>query len=253
MAAVTTCSDYSLEKTLMLGRIEGRRRGWQRMRWLDGITDSMDMSLSKLQWWTGKSGMLQSMGVQRVRLTEQLSLSCLWCYPSIPSSVAPFSSYPQSSPALGLFPMSWLFTLGGQRIEASAPISVLPMNIQGWFPLGWTGLILHSKALWRVFSNTKVQNINSSVLSFLNSPTLTSYMTIGKTMALTTGTFFGKVMSLLFNMLSRFLMELPMHKHLLISSLCSSIIFLITMLTYNFLNDHFTYCHYLPVCIHAVS
>ena len=60
----------SLEKTLMLGKFEGRRRrGWQRVRWLDGITDSMDMSLSKLQewWWTGKPGMLQSMGSQRVR------------------------------------------------------------------------------------------------------------------------------------------------------------------------------------------
>ena len=59
----------SLEKTLMLGKIEGRRRwGWQRMRRLDGITDSMDMSLSKLQswWWTGKPGMLESMGSQRV-------------------------------------------------------------------------------------------------------------------------------------------------------------------------------------------
>ena len=67
----------SLEKTLMLGNIEGRRRrGWQRMRWLDGITDSMDMSLSKLRewWWTGKPGVLQSTGLQRVErswVTEQ--------------------------------------------------------------------------------------------------------------------------------------------------------------------------------------
>ena len=59
----------SLEKTLMLGKIEGRRRGWQRSRWLDGITDLMDMNLSKRKswWWTGKSGVLQSMGSQRVR------------------------------------------------------------------------------------------------------------------------------------------------------------------------------------------
>ena len=59
----------SLEKTLMLGKIEGgRRRGWQRMRWLDGITDSMNMSLHKLRgwWWTGRPGVLQSIGLQRV-------------------------------------------------------------------------------------------------------------------------------------------------------------------------------------------
>ena len=58
----------SFEKTLMLGKIEGRRRGWQRMRWLDGITDSMDMNLSKhgSWWWTGRSGVLQSLESQRV-------------------------------------------------------------------------------------------------------------------------------------------------------------------------------------------
>ena len=67
---------------------------------------------------------------------------CLWCHPTISSSV-PFSSCPQSFPASESFPMSQLFASGGQSIGASA--SVLPMNIQGWFPLGWTGLIsLHN-------------------------------------------------------------------------------------------------------------
>ena len=74
----------SLEKTLMLGGIGGRRRrGWQRMRWLDGITDSMDMSLSELLelWWTGRPGMLQFMGLQRVDTTELLNWTELNCYP----------------------------------------------------------------------------------------------------------------------------------------------------------------------------
>ena len=81
-----------------------------------------------------------------------------WCHPTISSSVAPFSSYSQSFPASGSFPVTWLFKSGGQSIGASASAPVLPMNIQGWFPLGLTGLIsLLSKGLSRVFSNTTVQ------------------------------------------------------------------------------------------------
>ena len=64
-----------------------------------------------------------------------------WCHPTISSSVLPFSSCPQSFPASGSFLMSWLFSSGGQSIRASASASVLPMNIQDWFPLGLTGLI----------------------------------------------------------------------------------------------------------------
>ena len=80
----------------------------------------------------------------------------LMMHTTISSSVAPFSSCPQSFPASGSFPMSWLFTSCGQSIGASA--SVLPMNIQGWFPLGLTGFIfLQSKGLSRVFSNTTIQ------------------------------------------------------------------------------------------------
>ena len=84
-------------------------------------------------------------------------LSCL-CHPTISSSVVPFSSCPQSFPASGSFPMSQLFASGGQSFGVSASTSVLPMNIQGWFHLGWTGWIsLESKGLSRVFSNTIVQ------------------------------------------------------------------------------------------------
>ena len=92
------------------------------------------------------------------------------------------------------------------NIGVSASTSVLPMNAQDWSPLGWTGRIsLQSKGLSRVFSNTTVQSINSSALSFivqLSHP----YMTKGKTITLTRWTFVGKVMSLLFNMLSRLVM-----------------------------------------------
>ena len=96
-----------------------------------------------------------------------------WWQPTISSSVVPFSSCPQSFPASGFFEMSQFFTSGGQSIGVSASASVLPMNTQDWSPLGWTGWIsLQSKGLSRVFSNTTVQSINSSVLSFLYSPTL---------------------------------------------------------------------------------
>ena len=82
-----------------------------------------------------------------------------WCHPTISSSVVPISSHLQSFPASGSFPMSWLFPSGGQSIGASASASVFPKNIQGWFPLGQTGLnSLHSKGLSRVFSSTTVQN-----------------------------------------------------------------------------------------------
>ena len=80
-----------------------------------------------------------------------------WCHPNISSSVIPFSSHLQSVPASGSFQMSQFFASGGQRIGVSASASVLPMNIQDWFPLGCTGLIFFlSKGLSKV-SNTTVQ------------------------------------------------------------------------------------------------
>ena len=84
--------------------------------------------------------------------------SSRWCHTTISSSVAPFSSCPQSFPASGSFQMSQLFTSGGQSIGVSASTSVLPMNTQAWSPLGWTGWVsLQSKGLSRVFSNTTVE------------------------------------------------------------------------------------------------
>ena len=81
-----------------------------------------------------------------------------WCHPTISSSVGPFSSRLQSFPASESFSVSQFFALGGQNIGVSASASVLPMNIQNWFPLGLTDLIsLLSKRRSRVFSNTTVQ------------------------------------------------------------------------------------------------
>ena len=94
----------------------------------------------------------------QVKLYSNSCPSSRWCHPTISSSVIPFSSCPQSLPAWGSFPMSQLFTWGGQSTGVSASASVLPMNTQDWFPLGWTGWIsLQSKGLSRVFSTTTVQ------------------------------------------------------------------------------------------------
>ena len=83
--------------------------------------------------------------------------SSWWCHPAISSSIVPFSSCPQSLPTSGSFPMSQLFTWGGQSFGVSASESVLQINNQDWSPLGWIGWIsLQPKGLSRVFSNTTV-------------------------------------------------------------------------------------------------
>ena len=92
------------------------------------------------------------------RVCSNWSTLSQWCHPTTSSSVIPFFSCPQSFSASGSFPVNLLFASGGQSIGASASTSVLPMNIQGWFPLWLTGLVsLQSTELSRVFSNTTIR------------------------------------------------------------------------------------------------
>ena len=99
----------------------------------------------------------------------------LWCHLTISAPVVPFSSHPQSFQASGSFQISQFFTSGSQSIGVSASTSVLPMNIQDWFLLEWTGWIsLQSKGLSRVFSSTTVQKHQFLALSLLEGSTLTS-------------------------------------------------------------------------------
>ena len=99
--------------------------------------------------------------------------SSRWCHPAISSSLVPFSSCPQSFPASGSFQMRQLFTSGGQSIGVSASALVLPVNIQDWSSLGWTGWISYSPRDSQEFSLTPhFKTINSSAFSFLYSATL---------------------------------------------------------------------------------
>ena len=125
-----------------------------------------------------------------------------WCHPTILSSVIPFSSYLQSFPESGSFPMSRLFASGSQSIGAS----VLPMNIQDWFPLGLTGLIsLQSKGLSSLLQDHSSKAFFSAQLSLLSRSHIRTWLLEKKKdIALNIWTFVGKVMSLRFNMLSRF-------------------------------------------------
>ena len=103
-----------------------------------------------------------------------------WCYITISSSDTPFFCL-QSFPVSGSFPMSQFFPSGGQSIGVSASVSILLVNIQDWFPLGWTDWISLSPRDSQEFSPTpQFKSINSSVLSFLYSPTLTSILAYWK-------------------------------------------------------------------------
>ena len=189
-----------------------------RLGWLDTVWGKWSVWFSR----SVVSNSLWHHGLQHARPpcpspTGAYSNSCplsWWCYPTI--SVIPFSSHLQSFPASGSFLMSQLFTSGGQSIGVSASISVLPMNIQDWFPLGWTPCIPRDSQ--ESSPTPQFKSINSSMLSFLYSP----YMTTGKTIALTRQIFVSKVMAQLFNMLSRLVITfLPRNKRLFISWLQS--------------------------------
>ena len=178
---------------------------------------------------------LRPHGLQHARLPcpsptpRACSNSCpssWWCHPTISSSVVPFSSCLQSFPASeSLETMSQFFAFGGQSIGVSASTSVLPKNTQDWPPLGWTGFDLPGvqgslKSLLKHHSS-KALILQSS--AFFMVQHLHPYMTTGKDIALTRWTSVGKVMSLLFNMLSRLVIAfLPRNKCLLISWLQSS-------------------------------
>ena len=161
-----------------------------------------------------------SLSITNSRSLPKLMSIELRCHLTISFSVVPFSNCLQSFPASGSFQMSQLFESGGQNSGVSASTSVLPMNIQDWFPLGWTGLIsLTLKSpLRHPSSKASILLCSAFFIVQLSHP----YMTTGKTIALTRWTFVGKVMSLLFNMLSRLVIAFPPRsKCLLISWLQS--------------------------------
>ena len=117
-------------------------------------------------------------------LLKTMSPSSRWCHPTISPSVIPFSCL-QSYLAPGSYLMCWLFTSGVQSIGVSASASVLPINIQDWFPLGWTGLIsLQSKGLSRVFSHNSSKASIFQCSAFIMVQLSHPYTTTGKPMAL---------------------------------------------------------------------
>ena len=140
-------------------------RSWEAGR-ISGRVSQGKREGKELFSWSVMSDSLQPHGPQHARppcpspsprACSNSCPSCGWCHPTISSSVVPFSSCLQSFPASGSFPVSQVFASRGQSVEASASALVLPMNIQDWFPLGWTGWIsLQSKGLSRVFSSTTV-------------------------------------------------------------------------------------------------
>ena len=192
--------------------------GSQRVRhnWTTSLSLSSHVWFYLTPWTTAHQAALSSiisqtllrfMSIELMMLSNYLILYCSlsFCLPSFPPS--------------GPFPMSWLFASDGQSIGVSVPALVFPINIQEWFPLGLTGLIY----LWATDSQEsspapQFKSISSSALNLLYSPALTPVHDCRKNHNLTIWTFVGKVMYLLFNMLSRFVIAfLSRNKHPLIS------------------------------------
>ena len=157
------------------------------------------------------SSSLQPHGLQHARppcpspSPRAYSNSCplsQWCHPTISSSLVPFSSCLQSFPASESFPMSWLFTSGGQSIGASASAPILPMTIQDWFPLGLTCLISFPKDSQESSPIPQFESINYSASAFFMVQLSQLYVTTGKTIALSKQILASKEVSLLFNTLS---------------------------------------------------
>ena len=160
---------------------------------------------------TISQSLLKLMSIESVMPSNHLIL----CHPCL--------LQPSMFPRIRIFSNKSVLTSGGQSIGALASASVLPMNIQGWFffRIDWFDL-LEPMGFSRVFSNTQLKSINSSVLSFLYGPTLTAIHDYWRNHSFDYVDFFGKVMSLLFNMLSRLVITfLPRNKNLLISWLQS--------------------------------
>ena len=158
------------------------------------------------------------MGLQHIRLPcpslspGVCSDSCplnQWFYLTISSSAILFSFCLQSFLASGSFTLSWLFTSGCQSIRALASGSFLPMNIQGWFPLGLTFffLLVVQGTLKSLLQHHNSKTSSPQYSAFFKVQLSHPYMTTGKTIALTRQTFVGKVMSFLFNTLSRFVIR----------------------------------------------
>ena len=127
-----------------------------------------------------------------------------WWHSTISTSISPFSSCPQSLPSSGYFPMSWLFALGDQTTRASASASVFPVSIQGWFPLRLTDLLAVQGTLRSLLQH---YSLKASVFwrsTFFTVQLSQPYVITRKTIALTIWTFVGRMMSLLFNTLCRF-------------------------------------------------